>query len=191
MPFQTTLEGNSFSDGVSFEVSTDDGTNWIDVGVMDSGYSYTYNFTAAAREWGNAEKSKKIAKVQSVTIAPTELGTWDADVFAAISSGMFTTEAVVGPPAGTLIKFGSSSTELEPVQVRMTHYTTDDPISNPDDYDFRHTIYKVSLDDGGLTFTKNGAKSDADNDTWTVALTGEAESTRDDGHQVDDVFIAS
>ncbi len=194
MPNQTTLEANSFSDGVSIEVSTDDGTTYVDLGVMENGYSWSYDFATTERELGNAENPDKAAKNQKVTISPSEMGTWKGVNFAAISGGLMTTETIAADvgvtPAGILVKSGSSSTKLTPFILRLTHWTTTDPVTNPDEFDFRHTIYRVNPDAGGLSFNKNGAKSDQDLDFWTGAFTGEADSSRDDGHQVDDVFYA-
>ena len=194
MPNQTTLEANSFSDGVSCEISIDAGSTYIDLGVMENGYTWAYAFATTERELGNAENPDKSAKNQKVTITPSELGTWKAVNFAAISGGLMTTEVVAADvgvtPAGILVKSGSSSTTLVPFIMRLTHWTTTDPVANPDDFDFRHTIYRVNPDAGGITMNKNGSKSDQDLDFWTGAFTGEADSSRDDGHQVDDVFYA-
>lgn len=192
MPNQTTLEAQSFSDGVSFEISTDDGSTWVDLGVMENGYSWTYDYATSEREWGNAENPDKVAKNQKVTLTPSELATWKGVNFASASGGLLTSEVIAAvpdvTPDGVLVKSGSSSTVLVPFQVRMTHWTTSDPVTDPDAFDFRHTIYRVSPDAGGLSMTKLGSKSDTDYDLWTLALTGEADSSRTDGHQVDDVF---
>ena len=183
---QTSLESNSFSDGVSFEVSTDSGSSWIDMGVLENGYSWTYNFATTEREWGNTKNPDKVAKNQKVTIAPSELATWKGVNMAAISGGLMTTEVEATPAAGINVLSGTTSTELTPFQVRMTHYTD----AAKTTWDFQHTIFRVNPDAGGITFNKNGSKSDQDYDLWTVALTGEIDTSLDDGEQLDKVYYA-
>lgn len=185
---QTTEKGNSVSFGVSFEVSIDDGSTWVDMGVLENGYSWTYDFSTTDREWGNAENPDKIAKNQKVTIAPSELATWKGVNFAAISGGLLTTEVEAGPtpPAGIYVKSGAAGTTLSPFQARFTHYTD----SGKTAYDFRHEIFRVSPDAGGITMNKNGAKADQDYDLWTLAMTGEVDSSLTEGEQLDKVYYA-
>ena len=184
--YQTDESGNSVSGGVSFEVSTDSGSNWIDMGVLENGYSFTYDFATTDREWGNAENPAKVAKNQKVTIAPSELATYKGVNFAAISGGLMTATAVVSPAAGIEVTSGSAATELVPFMVRFTHYTD----ASKTEYDYQHTIFRVNPDAGGITVNKNGAKSDTDYDLWTLALTGEVDSTLDEGEQLDKVYYA-
>lgn len=185
--YQTDETGNSAAGGVSFEVSTDAGTTWDDMGVLENGYSFTYDFATTDREWGNAENPNKVAKNQKVTIAPSELATHKGVNFAAISGGLFTTEVeATTPAAGVYVKSGAAATTLVPFMARFTHYTT----AAKDDWDFRHEIFRVNPDAGGISINKNGAKSDQDYDLWTLALTGEVDSTLDEGEQLDKVYYA-
>lgn len=183
---QTDLAANSISDGVSFEVSTDDGTTYIDMGVLENGYSWTYNFSTTDREWGNAENPDKVAKNQQVTISPSELAVWKGVNVAAISGGIMTTEAETTPAAGVNVFSGTTSTVLAPFIARFTHYTN----AGKTEWDFQHTIFRVNPDAGGITMNKNGSKSDTDYDLWTIALTGEIDTSLDDGEQLDKVYYA-
>ena len=270
--YQTSETGNSVSGGVSFEVSTDSGATWIDMGILENGYSFTYDFATTDREWGNGENPPKVAKNQKVTIAPSELATYKGANFAAISGGLMTTETIAGvevvgasqivasgawsfnqaiildgqngdgsqptvtsvtgtvdgtgglgsdyevakvsggwaiipldgavfdtevqaltivttytPAAGVNVLSGSAATTLVPFQARFTHYTD----SARTTQDFRHTIFRVNPDAGGITINKNGAKSDTDYDLWTLALTGEVDSTLDEGKQLDTVYYSN
>lgn len=263
---QTPLEGNSFSDGVSFETSIDAGSSYQDHGVMENGYSWTYAFATTDREWGNAENPDKVAKNQQITIAPSELATWGASKLAALSGGLLTTEVIAGTPvagatqteledawffkqaivlvgqngdgteptinsvtgsvdgAGVLdddytvakvaggwavipydggvfdteaqamevdydytpaasvnVHSGSTSTVLVPFIARFTHYTD----AGKTTWDFRHTIFRVNPDAGGITLNKLGSKSDTDYDLYTVALTGDIDTSLEDGKQLD------
>lgn len=184
--YQTDETGNSAAGGVSFEVSTDDGTTFIDMGVLENGYSWTYDFATTDREWGNAENPGKVAKNQKVTISPAELATWKGVNFAAISGGLMTSATTVTPAAGVEITSGAAATTLTPFIVKFTHYTN----ATKTEYDFQHTIFRVNPDAGGISMTKNGAKSDQDYDMWTLALTGEVDSTLDEGEQLDKVYYA-
>lgn len=183
---QTDLAGNSISDGVSFEVSIDDGSSFLDMGVMENGYSWTYGFATTDREWGNAENPDKVAKNQVVNIAPSELATWRGANIAAISGGLMTTEAETTPAAGTNVLSGTTSTVLTPFIARFTHYTN----VAKTEWDFQHTIFRVNPDAGGITLNKQGSKSDTDYDLWTIALTGEIDTSLDDGEQLDKVYFA-
>ncbi len=184
--YQTSETANSASGGVSFEVSTDSGSTWIDMGVLEDGYSWTYDFSTTDREWGNAENPNKIAKNQKVTIAPSELATWKGANFAAISGGLMTLTTTETPAAGVEVTSGSAATTLTPFQARFTHYTD----AAKTGYDFRHEIFRVNPDAGGITINKNGAKSDKDYDLWTLAMTGEVDSSLDEGEQLDKVYYA-
>jgi hypothetical protein len=269
---QTTLEANSFSDGVSFEVSTDGGSTYLDMGVMENGYSWTYDFATSDREWGNAENPDKVAKNQKVTIAPSELAVWKGANIAAISGGLMTAETVAGsevtgasqvvasgswefdkviildgqmydgsaptvtsvtgsvdgagtladdyeivkvaggwaivpfdgsvfdteaqnltivttytPAASVSVYSGTTSSPLSPFRARFTHYTN----AAMTTYDFRHEIFRVNPDAGGITMNKLGSKSDTDYDLWTIALTGEVDTSLEDGKQLDSQYYDS
>ena len=99
MPNQTSETSFSYSDGLSMEVSTDNGSSWLDVGVMADGASFTYNYDKSELEAGNAENPDPLAKNMTLAMAPSELWTWKSQSIEKLSAGLFTRTAV----AGTLV----------------------------------------------------------------------------------------
>ena len=105
MPVQTSKTNFSYSDGLSFEISTDAGSSWLDVGVMDDGASFTFNYDKSELESGNAENPDPIAKNLKLALAPSGLWTWNSAAISALGAGLFTRTAV----AGTLVSDASQA----------------------------------------------------------------------------------
>lgn len=263
MADQTFKTDYSTSDGLRAEVSIDNGSSWLDFGVLEDGATFTYDFDAPEIEKGNAADPPLIAKNQTLTMAPSELNSWDSEVISALSNGLISLTAIAGTPvaggtqlvasgdwsfdkgiyltgqnasglaptinsvtgsidgAGTAddwdiseqaggwylvprdgtnfttevqtltidsdytpaamneLTAGSSSHVLESVWVRFTHHDTTALTT----YDFRITCYRVYLN-SGLAFTKLGAKSGNNYDTWTASMVAKRDSGLADGSQL-------
>ena len=96
---QTVKQKFSYPDGVSMEISTDNGSTWLDVGVMMDGFSATYDYSVSEVEFGNAENPDPQAKNLKLSLSPSELVSWDSQVVEQLSAGLITRTVV----AGTLV----------------------------------------------------------------------------------------
>ena len=94
MGVQTSKTDFSYSDGLSFEISTDSGSTWLDVGVMEDGASFTFNYDKSELESGNAENPDPLAKNLTLAMAPSPLWTWDTEAIEALGAGLFTRTVV-------------------------------------------------------------------------------------------------
>lgn len=83
------------------------------------------------------------------------------------------------PAAEYKITAGTSSKELEPIQVRYRHYTN----LALGEYDFEIICTRVNPDPGSFVMTKRGAES-TDLDSWTIALTADIDTDLTDGEQL-------
>ncbi len=99
MSVQTTKTDYSYPDGLRFDISTDSGTTWNDVGVMADGVTATFNYDLSEVENGNAADPDAQAKNLSMALAPSALRSWDTEILESLSAGLVTREAV----AGTLV----------------------------------------------------------------------------------------
>lgn len=104
-----------------------------------------------------------------------------------ISGGSITTidqsmtvNSTYTPTASSILYSGESSTEITPIEVRMRHYTN----AALTEYDYSLDVFRAFVDPGSLVFTKNGARSDTDYDSFTVTMTGETDSSRVSGKQL-------
>jgi hypothetical protein len=100
MGAQTQVKKFGYSDGLSFEISTDNQTTFKDVGVMGDGAQFTFNYDKSELEAGNAENPDPLAKNLKLSIAPSDLWTWDSEAIEKLGAGLFTRTAV----AGTLVE---------------------------------------------------------------------------------------
>lgn len=98
MAAQTTTEDYIFPDGVAFEVSTDDGSSWYDLGVLAAGAVVTYNYDKVETGSGNKGKLCSRAKNETIALAPSALWSWNLQNISKLSGGLFNYTAVAGTP---------------------------------------------------------------------------------------------
>lgn len=96
MGVQTSKQDFSYSDGLSFEISTDNGSSWFDIGVMGDGATFTFNYEKSDLEAGNAENPDPFAKDLTLAMAPSDLWTWSSEAIEKLGAGLFTRTAVAG-----------------------------------------------------------------------------------------------
>lgn len=99
MPVQTTAENYKAPDGLRFDISTDGGSSWEDIGAMGDGVEFTYNYTKTEVEFGNAANPDPLAKNQQLAMTPSDLYTFKSSALGKVGAGLFTVTAV----AGTLV----------------------------------------------------------------------------------------
>jgi hypothetical protein len=98
MGAQTIKDNYILPDGTAFEVSTDSGSSWSNLGVVEGGAVVTHNYDKIEFESGNAGKTCARAKNETLAMAPTPLITWDMESLQTISGNLFTYTAVAGTP---------------------------------------------------------------------------------------------
>ena len=87
-----------FPDGVAFEVSTDEGASYTNIGVLAGGATATYNYDKIVVESGNAGTLRNRIKNQTIAMAPSALYNWEPDVMESWGGGAFNLETVAGTP---------------------------------------------------------------------------------------------
>lgn len=135
---QTNETDYSYSDGLSFEISTDGMSSWLDMGVMENGASFSPTFDKSDLEAGNAEDPDPLAKNQTITMSPSALWTWKSANIAAISGGLYNRTAVAG-------------TE-----------TTDDQVVASGDWSFDNAILLTGQNGDGTEPTVNSVTGSTD-----------------------------
>jgi len=177
MPRQTNMtSGIQLPDGCMLEISTDGttGATFQEVGLMAGGTVVTLNWTKTQIDAGNYKELKKYITDPNVTMAPSNLMTWDSDVILALFPGFMKSTAATAPAVGTDLEFKGTGeqTELTDSVVRITHYTVEvDGTQTDADIDWQFTINHATVD-AGASLNFKGANEIDSLDDITVAFTG-------------------
>ena len=98
MPNQTTRGQYVASDGLNLAYSADSGVTFSDIGAYTGAVTITPTGDVAELFTSNAGRTPRRWINPTVTVAPGEIYTWDADAIRALSSGFFSRTAVAGTP---------------------------------------------------------------------------------------------
>ena len=100
MPNQTITGTDQivFGDGIALEVSTDNGSTFDNVGVMAGGATAAYNYNKIETETGNGGTLPAKATKETLVLSPTALLSWNPEVWAKFSNGLFTYTNIAGTP---------------------------------------------------------------------------------------------
>lgn len=98
MPAQTTTSKYWFGEGTAFEVSTDGGSSYSNIGTFAGGVTLTHNFTKSEVEVGNNDRPCSKVTSQTMAVAPTALLTYDLNLISKLGGGLYTYTAVAGTP---------------------------------------------------------------------------------------------
>ncbi len=167
MPNQTAVRALQFPDGFKMEISIDDGSTFVDVGVLSGGAQVTFNWEEQVIDAGNVTELENYIKNLSVALAPSALLSWDPAIITQIWAGIFTNTAATDPGVGFDIENVATHriTQTKKI-VRLTHYT--DTALTIEDFQF--TLYNSTVDAGGSMNFK-GANEDGLNEI-TASFTG-------------------
>lgn len=185
MPRQTDQANYQFPDGFKLEISTDSGSTWTDIGIIEDGANATLNWDVFRVDAGNYRKLINYARNISMALAPSPVMNWDATVIAKLFPGVLQVDTASTPSAGKDVSYKGTGNhvELDACQLRMTHFT--DTALNT--IDWQYTLYNATID-AGATFNWGGTMSDS-LDSITVSYTGEPDE--DDGGALFNLFKAT
>ena len=185
MPRQTTHANYQFPDGFRLEISTDSGSTWTDIGIIEDGANATLNWDVFRVDAGNYRKLINYARNITMALAPTPVINYDPDVIAKLMPGVLEVDTANTPSAGKAVSYAGTGhhVELEDCQLRMTHYTN---VANTT-IDWQFTLYNATID-AGATFSWGGTMSDS-LDSISVSYTGEPDE--EDGGALFNLFKAT
>jgi hypothetical protein len=157
MPAQTTVEKYIFPDGIALEISTDDGASFTDMGTLQAGSVFTYNYDKQELESGNNGKVFSRAKNETVALAPTECWTMDPEVMEKFSGSAFNYTSIAGTPVAgaTQLKASGSWSYKEFILIENQNgdgsaLTVNSVVGSVDPVLVENTDYIVGTNEKGL-----------------------------------------
>ena len=178
MPRQTNAKQILFPDGFRFELKLLGDQDFTDVGVLEGGGLFTYNWEERKIDAGNYKNLVDEAIKPTVNFAPSPVLNFDPEVIAQLFPGFLeATQASGGPYAGEEVDLvGKERFTLKRATIRLTHYTVDATAGQETDadIDWQFTLYNATVDSGG-TMNFKGLNEDGLNQI-TVSFTAEPDS---------------
>ncbi len=123
MPRQTNEKNIQFPDGFQFAVGDASG-NYTDVGVLAGGATASLTWDDYYMDAGNYEQLVDKQKNPLMSLSPSAVWNWDAEVIAKLFPGLMTSSTASSPGAGIDVAYAGTSNQLTLTRVplRLAHF---------------------------------------------------------------------